>query len=694
MAPAVTQSQALILRLPQEILDQILEYAVEYMEWRMKKIALVCRDFYATATPLLYRYIRLTLFDTHLAHPIINELNAPLYRDHCRVMRLEIYEDCGLAAEEDVTRLADLVSSTPKLRSLDIWCCGRLVNTWRIMKHAMSHMPLLRNLKFDYEFNWLASYRNRVYVDAEELVAAALDTPSLRTLEIHGAGFYNNPFGEEDELRLYRTASFTSLSLMNILDAPHPVIQPILQLSRSLTHFAINVYRSSFPQGLNIKTLGEYLSIYKDTLETLSIGIVEPGTVMAPMIDVSPFTNLKTLTLDLQQLYNPRDRLPWHPQAADRLLAPRLETLRLSFHLYRESACFYTRFGPDERNWVRQLAIAAFQRKAALKTIEIQDYHPRPQDFGADDEYPWTYFNSLPDEIAPLGINLLSEEPTVSEEEWRIRVEGTFPRVFYKDAMEYENYIFWDRQWWWPLMMICPASPEREDAAALVKLLSNIPRVEYLHLVRNYWYIEEAHLRPGPLWTAIRETFRHMPALKTFCLDDRFGSPPDIVKIADCLPPSAQTLMINRLRSYSSSSPEALEAREAEGTGNLTSLSLTHVRDEDCTIDTVIKWPKALVHFSLVGYRSMSVRLDLPTLINWLSVHKKTLQTINIAILPRHPGRGLLPDLSPFTALRTLTLSVVQLRPVNDKNVVQDIPVPGTRNPHASASLPTSTPST
>lgn len=78
-----------------------------------------------------------------------------------------------------------------------------------------------------------------------------------------------------------------------------------------------------------------------------------------------------------------------------------------------------------------------------------------------------------------------------------------------------------------------------------------------------------------------------------------------------------------------------------------------NLRAED--LEQFIKWPKTLTRFRLVGGIQSEPVADLPTLGNWLSIHKTTLRSIRIGSLALIT-RGRLLDLTAFTSLETFSV--------------------------------------
>lgn len=95
-------------------------------------------------------------------------------------------------------------------------------------------------------------------------------------------------------------------------------------------------------------------------------------------------------------------------------------------------------------------------------------------------------------------------------------------------------------------------------------------------------------------------------------------------------------------------------------TSTFTSLSIHRYEESAAALKQLIQWPASLVHFQLLDWWSNPDYIDLPMLGAWLSIHNKTLKTIEIGNLSVD-GRGMLFDLSKFTKLEVLTLSWSQM---------------------------------
>ncbi|CRG89434.1 hypothetical protein PISL3812_06470 [Talaromyces islandicus] len=95
-------------------------------------------------------------------------------------------------------------------------------------------------------------------------------------------------------------------------------------------------------------------------------------------------------------------------------------------------------------------------------------------------------------------------------------------------------------------------------------------------------------------------------------------------------------------------------------TGTFTSLIVHSYEENPEELKQLIQWPASLVHFQLFKFCNQNY-MDLPILGQWLSIHKKTLKTMQIGCLSKE-SRGILFDLSKFAKLEALLLSWDQLR--------------------------------
>jgi hypothetical protein len=74
----------------------------------------------------------------------------------------------------------------------------------------------------------------------------------------------------------------------------------------------------------------------------------------------------------------------------------------------------------------------------------------------------------------------------------------------------------------------------------------------------------------------------------------------------------------------------------------------------------LINWPKALTSFHFGSFYNNDNYVDLPMIASWLQKHKGTLVDLSVGYLASR-GRGKLFDLSEFTALESLELSIWQI---------------------------------
>jgi len=162
----------------------------------------------------------------------------------------------------------------------------------------------------------------------------------------------------------HRTASFSTLSLSDYEESPQATAQ-LLQWSNQLSHFHFgSFYNNRFY--MDLPMFHSMLLMHKDTLKTIDIGYLS-SSGRGRLFNASDFPRLEVLRLSRWEM---EENLEFSSTEADLLLAPNLKTFGWDFSIYDQHSESWTDFGKREERWVRELARAAIERKAALKKIE------------------------------------------------------------------------------------------------------------------------------------------------------------------------------------------------------------------------------------------------------------------------------------------------------------------------------------
>ncbi|KAJ5647590.1 hypothetical protein N7490_003962 [Penicillium lividum] len=328
--------------------------------------------------------------------------------------------------EEDFQVVNDLICWFTRLRSLVLVGGFYSKAPEKIREHTLSlihrtgNLGQLQSLKIEGDM-----WDETGGISLAETVKY-VNSSSLETLEISGTGLSDTAIIPEMLLpHVARSASFTSVKLRGCKDYPK-AIAAFIHWPKELVHFTINT-SGSFVSDMNLHDIGMCLSIHKETLKTIYIDLL--GFPHGLSFNASNFPLLEVLRLSRTQICeDPWNReFEWNPVYADLLLGPSLHTFGLVFGVMGHS--LINNWGHKEEEWIRQLAIAAWKRKAPLKTIEItfspvSPYPNLKQGTYSDWEYvyPWDRMDKLGVQIQRYGLTLEYTAPPWTKEEWLSQV--------------------------------------------------------------------------------------------------------------------------------------------------------------------------------------------------------------------------------------------------------------------------------
>ncbi|KAJ5083800.1 hypothetical protein N7456_013227 [Penicillium angulare] len=431
-----------LAQLPDELLAEILNWATltgDAAQLRPRKrdydaiqsLSRVSQRFHRVVTPFLYEEIRFahpTLCQRCMVPPMAKarklhrllQLN-PALRPLCVSLYIDI-DDSGANTEENFQILDDMVSWFTRLRSLVVVGGFFSKGPERVRERTLSLIHRTKSLKQLKEFKIEGNMWDEIGgVSLAETVKYA-NSDTLQTLEISAAGL-SKPSAISEMLspQISRSASFNSVRLMGCKDYPE-AIAALIHWPKELVHFTINT-SGSFVSDMNLHDIGMCLSVHKDTLKSIYIDLL--GFPHGLSFNAANFPQLEVLRLSRTQICeDPWNRkFDWEPVYADLLLGPNLHTFGLVFGVMGHS--LINNWGHKEEEWIRQLAKAAWKRKAALKTIEItfspvSPYPNLKQGIYSDWEYvyPWDRMDKLGNQIQRYGLTLEYTAPPWTKEEW------------------------------------------------------------------------------------------------------------------------------------------------------------------------------------------------------------------------------------------------------------------------------------
>lgn len=183
-----------ILRLPEEILHQIIRYAAAVEGIRQKrsgynydldflgKLVITCRRLRRHTIPLMHRTLSLNGQATsrHGSKPLRLPLEEPtmsLFQVHCRELRVQIHDE-SLPANAPFPLLRDLVCHLPNVRKLTVHGGyeGHPKEVWAFIQLALQNMPHVKSLELDREYWGL--YLHDFF--------RHIESSSLQSLHLHG----------------------------------------------------------------------------------------------------------------------------------------------------------------------------------------------------------------------------------------------------------------------------------------------------------------------------------------------------------------------------------------------------------------------------------------------------------------------------------------------------------------------------
>ncbi|KAL4998883.1 hypothetical protein BDV10DRAFT_184783 [Aspergillus recurvatus] len=192
---------------------------------------------------------------------------------------------------------------------------------------------------------------------------------------------------------------------------------------------------------------------------------------------------------------------------------------------------------------------------------------------------------------------------------------------------------------------------------------SGLRNVESLTLHRG------SSRRDLDFWKQTKAAVRHMQALRFLGLvsDKPFFHVSDIMRALRKVHAPLRTLAIDGVETPSGDFKEYLGRNR---TAPFTSLRLERCLGRPEVVQRLIYWPKLLVGFHFVICDPDA--LGLPGLGKWLSIHRQTLEEIDIRSMALK-GNGNLFDFSTFLALKTLTLSQAEIHCLNGRITDDDV---------------------
>ncbi|KAJ5498467.1 hypothetical protein N7453_007518 [Penicillium expansum] len=425
---------ALILRLPDEILDMIISattailnehrYLIDrYQVYEMAVVlSLVCKRFYRITMPYLYAEVviytdknnwrRPSQISKHL-HRTLRE--NPLLWKHCRHLTVSYNKNI-----DNLYIATDCVTWLTAVKTLTFWGLeGK--KAWELLRLATKHMSGCNALSLDSDhcYNLHLPFVIDVLGDFKSGLL-----PNLETLRLSGVSIYGDQMCQAELREKAGTAPFTKLQLRSFLLTPKS-LEALVRWPRRLEEFELRYLcgDEAAPSGLysdwSLATLQPILYIHRKTLRSIKLYRFNRGGLEG--FDLREFENLEQLSLSYE--FSDPQRSPRNEafEPPDSLLAPRLRVFHWNLtSLDSQCAERLGDFAKAEEDWLRLLARKAFKRGCPLQRIEIT-FTPGTDCFGTGDEvYPWDRMDAIGADLRPHGVEVSYSTPSVSRERFAI----------------------------------------------------------------------------------------------------------------------------------------------------------------------------------------------------------------------------------------------------------------------------------
>ncbi|KAK0755688.1 hypothetical protein N5P37_011767 [Trichoderma harzianum] len=429
------QTQTMIMRLPNEILDSILQLTMQLPLSSLNDIGVsraavnlsrVCRRFHGIATPYIYAHLLIycnndimalsnTVYEfqrqfrsnqlcrSKLLHRTLQK-NPQLWQ-HCRNLKIELFNDSDSLG--NIFIATDAVTWLTGVTNLSISSEGRTTtDAMALVRSALGGMKELISLSVkDVSGDGIDL---PLIVDA---ICCSGKVARLKTLNISGISRTGNSADWAKLREIRGTASFTELTLHSFLQTPE-ALKSLLMWPARLDKFTLDTsFRCDYAlNGLydqwGLDTLQPILTVHKSTLSAIRIRALNRSGLDG--FNLSGFQALRELSLS-------HGLTGTDPTLVAGLLSPRLRSFHwdMTFEDQQHDEFFF-HFGEPEENWLRKLAMAAIGRKSTLEIISIK-FRPTDGEWGCT-VYPWDRMDDVARYVQPYGIRLFYTTPTISRE--------------------------------------------------------------------------------------------------------------------------------------------------------------------------------------------------------------------------------------------------------------------------------------
>ncbi|KAJ5623139.1 hypothetical protein N7490_011744 [Penicillium lividum] len=427
---------AFILRLPDEVLRQILELAITetdgwhkespYSKALIPAVAYTCHRFSRIVISFNYHTLRME-FPRRMIYPVcstrklVQSLQAnPSLGRFCQNLSLSISDICPRRCKTDSECLQEILPELKNVKYITVhggFEPGSKSHTWDIIQRCSQHMPRLEQVLLSRE-----AFTGPGYAD----ILQNLQIPMLQELHIHGSSESNNGSLDVEVAKPVKASDLTKLHLSDFKDTS-ATLNSLIHWPKSLFEFSIENIHSdpdheeTHPNYLDLPLLRKMLNTHKDTLTSLSIGPLSLSG-RGNLATLSDLTALHTLSLSRWQLGG-EGELDVSSDFASDLLGPSLKLFIWDFTRYDGNVQRWSDFGTRESLWIMNLAQKAVELRVPLREIRIQFSPELPT--SEDEDYPWDSVEDLNLQFREQGIVITYNEPVVLKEDFFNRSKPT-----------------------------------------------------------------------------------------------------------------------------------------------------------------------------------------------------------------------------------------------------------------------------
>ncbi|MCJ1316031.1 hypothetical protein MMC15_001351 [Xylographa vitiligo] len=264
-------------------------------------------------------------------------------------------------------------------------------------------------------------------------IAHQLERPSLRHLELwcYGWGIGDKLRASEPEdgvvftkhhaksllpLAHHYTGALTSLAILNPA-APPEVTGFIICWPTALVRFTATLSHSFFAHRYTPASMERILLRQRHSLKDITLGALSfsRGQGGSGMLDFSSFHSLETLSMSCYNIFSEAAAT-----TLQKLSAPLLHHLSISFATEEQHDTHFSSFGADEVTWFKNFASAANSANTALRTVFVE-FDPDSYIYDGIDQnlrWPWAYLDEAAQALAEIGITLTYSPPRWTIEQW------------------------------------------------------------------------------------------------------------------------------------------------------------------------------------------------------------------------------------------------------------------------------------